>query len=131
MNQESPLLANILRIGLLLAASIYFFTHFDFTSLNFPGLDTTSQPPHTSQVKVNSTKEGVKDIRPWSQAESTITTPEQDAGNFYTCTDDQGVIHMANDLERVPPMYRTRMKVAIRYHVDFERGVIEWGSVNP
>jgi predicted aspartyl protease len=112
MNQKPQLFANILRIGLLLAASIYFFTHIDLSSLNFPGLTTAPQPQHPSHAQVESDKMAVPNspgIQP--QAEPNAATPELDAGNFYTYTDDQGIIHMVNDLEKVPQHYRNRMKV--------------------
>lgn len=114
MNHKPQLFANILRIGLLFAASIYFFTHIDLSSLNFPGLTTAPQPQHPSQFQVESDKMAVPNspgIQPRLQAEPTAATPEQDTGNFYTYTDDQGIIHMVNDLEKVPYNYRKRMKV--------------------
>lgn len=114
MNPKPQLFANILRIGLLLAALIYFFTHIDSTSLNLPGLNTTSQPSQPSPAQPNSNKEAVKDTLltpPQPYAEPAAASPEKDTGNFYTYTDDQGVIHMANDLEKVPSKYRNRMKV--------------------
>lgn len=114
MNQKPQLFANFLRIGLLLAASIYFFTHIDLSSLNFPVLTTVPQPHHPSQVQGESDKMAVPNspgIQPQPQAEPTAT-PEQDAGNFYIYTDDQGIIHMVNDLEKVPHHYRKRMTVS-------------------
>lgn len=112
MSQKPQLFANILRIGLLLPASIDFFTHIDLSFLNFPGLTTVLQPQHPSQVQGESHKVAVTNspgINP--QAEPIAATTEQDAGNFYTYTDDQGVIHMVNELEKVPHNYRKRMKV--------------------
>jgi len=114
MNRKPQLFANLLRISLPLAASIYFFTHIDLTSLNFPSLSTTSQPPRPSSDQRNSNKKTIKDTPvtlPRPYAEPAAISPEKDTGNFYTYTDDQGVIHMANDLEKVPSKYRNRMKV--------------------
>jgi predicted aspartyl protease len=114
MKQKPQLFANLLRTGLFLAAAIYFFTHFDFTSLNLPGLNSTPQPTPSSPVQANSNTETERVTPPnpsQPQAERAAKPQEQDASNFYTYTDDQGIIHMANDLNKVPQKYRSGMKV--------------------
>lgn len=111
MTNKPQLFANLLRVGLLLAASIYFFTHIDLASLNIPGLN---KPPHPSPAQLNSKKEAPQDTsaKPTDpQTEPPAGNLGHDPGSFYTYTDDQGIIHMVNELDKVPLKYRTRMKV--------------------
>ena len=114
MNQKPQKLANALRIGLLLAATLYFLAHFDMTSLVFPRWNESPQSQTTPQNLPDSHNEATQKtqvIPDQPQVEPAVMPAERVTDNFYTFKDEQGVIHMVNDLEKVPPKYRNRMKV--------------------
>jgi clan AA aspartic protease (TIGR02281 family) len=107
-------LANAFRVGLLIAASIYFLAHFDLTSLVFPRWNESGQSANRSQIRVESRKEVAQTI-PETLSQQPMQPPvkhvEEEADSFYTYTDEMGVIHMVNDLDKVPMKHRNHMKV--------------------
>ena len=114
--KASPSLANVLRIGLLVAATLYFLTHIDLTSLIFPHWNDPQLPMLPPQNQIDSQREETPAPRdtPGQPHEETAAKQLEPGNNgFYTYTDDQGVIHMINDLEKVPQKYRYRMKMVI------------------
>ena len=109
----SPDLANAIRIILFLASTFYLIAHMDLTSLVFPSWNEP-RPAPAPQVQVDSQDDGVQlpqNIPDQQQTEAAANPLERVAGSFYTYTDERGVVHMVNDLEKVPEKYRNSMKV--------------------
>lgn len=115
--KASSNLGNALRIGLLLVATLCFLFHLDLTSLIFPHWNEVGQPQNPTQDQATEQKEIMPTSRQLSAqpyAETVARQPEQDNDGYYTYSDEQGVIHMVNDLEKVPLKYRSRMKGVIQ-----------------
>lgn len=106
---------NLLRITLLLGSATYFFTHIDLTSLVFPGWNEPREQAVSTQLQNDHQQEEVavapRDMPTESQIEVKSREPEPTLGRYYTFTDEQGVVHMVNDPNKVPPEFRAKMKV--------------------
>jgi hypothetical protein len=113
--KASHKLANALRAALFIATTLYLLAHLDMTPLVFPHWKESSQSAIQPQSRVESRKD-VAQTTTDTTSEARMQPParplEEDADNFYTYTDEQGVTHMVNDLEKVPLKNRNHMKVS-------------------
>lgn len=107
--------ANALRITLLLGSALYFFTHIDLTTLIFPRWDESRQTESVAQMPERS---GPETARPAEQpepvqplAQGLPPQPVTSSAGFYSFTDEQGVVHIVDDSDKVPQKYRQRMTV--------------------
>lgn len=98
LSAKSPS-ATYLGIALFLGIVAYMFGQNDFTTQN------QSAPISRPQAQ--------SDLKQSVQAplEKQPTQPVNVGGAYYTFTDKQGIVHMVNDLNKVPFEYRQAMKV--------------------
>lgn len=106
-------LGSLLRSAIVLGIMVTAIIRMDLTSLVFPALN---KPPPTSPPQVQTSEhqnEPPPAVRetppPLPSPEPPLPTPP--TGAAYTFTDHQGIVHMVDDLEKVPPEFRSRMKV--------------------
>lgn len=106
-------LTNVILIVFFLVSFLYFIAPTDLTSFIFPHWNEprTMPAPETQVDNQDGVAQTTQSFPPERQAETNAKPLDQVAGSFYTYTDEQGVIHMVNDLEKVPPKYRNHMKV--------------------
>lgn len=112
----SNLLANVLRVTLLLGSAFYFFTHIDLTALIFPSWNEPRQSePTQQQVQIdrqrNTAGQAGENGFPQSQTGTPTQSSEPPTGSFYSYTDEKGTVHIVDDLAKVPQNYRQSMTV--------------------
>ena len=125
----SPKLTNVILIVFSLVGFLYFIAPNDLTSLVFPHWNEARTEP-APQTQIDS-KEGAtqtsQNIPAEPQAGTTAKPLDQAGGSFYAYTDEQGIFHMVNDLEKVPQNYRHRMKIT---HTSEPRGNVTSVVIN-
>lgn len=111
---------NHLRIFLIIVimfgSTVFFVGHMDLTSLVFPALNFPRQQVDSSGPSEESRPESLTsttgDISsPLPRAEEPIKQVDPSEGQFYTFTDRQGIVHIVNNLEKVPTEDRGGVKV--------------------
>ncbi len=112
---ESKTFANLLRITLLFGGALYFFTHIDLTSTIFPHWNEPRQPEQVQRVQVDRPQEAAvptpQNNPAELKAEALSQPPERTVGSFYSYTDEKGVVHIVDDLDKVPNKFRKGMAV--------------------
>lgn len=106
VRSQSPL-ANIVIIMLGIGFMLFVLIRIDLTELIFPAMNRAQQAETIPQSQVSSQVE--KSILP--SQESPPQLPAKPAGAFYSFADNQGIVHMVDDLDKVPLEYRKNMKV--------------------
>jgi predicted aspartyl protease len=121
-SNHPDMLKNFLLLTILLGCLTFFVLHIDFASLVFPGwnepqqtaVSSTTHQEHQTETRVPETQ--VIPEAPSRPVESSV-------GHFYSFTDKQGVVHIVNDPDRVPPEAKAGMKVT--------RAGVSRGNVTP
>jgi predicted aspartyl protease len=96
--------ANIIGAVLFFGVVVYLFTHLDLTSLVFPRMNEPRNPKPALQVQAVAQQE-----KPIQLPQD--NPPQSSVKPFYSFTDNQGILHMVDNLDKVPPEYRKDMKV--------------------
>jgi len=105
-SQLTGALVTLLGIGFMLLALV----RTDLTKLIFPAMNRTQQAEQLPQSPA-----GKQEVQALQQPqESPPQLPASSVGSFYSYTDKQGVVHMVDDLYKVPSEYRSNMKVDAR-----------------
>lgn len=111
---RSSWLGNLLRITLLFGGATYFFTHIDLASLISPGRSAPEEQAVTSQLQNSQGQEEAVStpqvITAEPQIETKLQSSEPASGRYYMFTDKQGVIHIVDDPNKVPPGFRVTIK---------------------
>lgn len=95
--------ANILSTVLLVGVVVYFFIQLDLASLVLPLMNEPLNQKPAFQVQAVA-QQG----KPMQLSQDNPTQPSKP---FYSFTDNQGIIHMVDNLDKVPSEYRKTMKV--------------------
>jgi len=103
---QSPL-TNIVIILLGIGFMLFVLVRIDLTALIFPAMNRAQQAETLPPSQVSSQEE--KSIQPSQESPPQLSA--RPAGSFYSFADNQGVVHMVDDLDKVPLEYRKNMKV--------------------
>jgi predicted aspartyl protease len=108
----SATFVNAIMVTLLFGSALYLFSHFDPTSLIFSHWNESRQQMPAPQVQ----ESRQEDVAPKENLNAPVEptaalAPPVPAGEFYTFTDRQGVIHIVNDPEKVSPQLRQGVTV--------------------
>ena len=106
--------ATVLKALVVIGVCLFLFNRMNHAGIGFShrndGEQTNVVPQGQVQNRSEMSLQG--DNREQSQVQSEGSTQvKTPAGAFYTYTDSQGVVHMVDNLERVPQKYRQGMKV--------------------
>jgi predicted aspartyl protease len=111
-SEEKNPVGQLLLLTTFLGTFLYSVYQFDLTGLVFPNWNNpTPTTPQARDLKTNDGSITPRVIRENSSSQELPSTQPENRGDaFYSFTDKLGVIHMVDDLDKVPQEYRATMK---------------------
>jgi predicted aspartyl protease len=112
LSSGSKTLEKVLGITLLFVCVFSLFTYMDITTMIFPRWNEQPQPVPAKQLRVQRQQEfAPRDNQPQPQTDTQALLPEPATGSFYSYTDEKEIVHIVDDLNKVPRHYRKSMTV--------------------